>query len=136
MLCIGCGIELPSEPRFCHACGTRQTRNCASCAAELPPDARFCGACGAKVEALPSAKRDLSRRAMLGADADRRQLTVLFCDLAGSTEMSRALDVEDFRSLVNQYHLTAARQVERLGGHVAQYLGDGVLAYFGWPQVH
>jgi class 3 adenylate cyclase len=62
---------------------------------------------------------------------ERRQLTVLFCDLVGSTPLSQQLDPEEWRYVVAQYHKAAAAAVERWGGHVAQYLGDGV--YFGWP---
>lgn len=64
---------------------------------------------------------------------ERRQLTVLFCDLVGSTPLSQQLDAEDWRDLIAQYQQAAAGAVTRFGGHVAQYLGDGLLIYFGWP---
>jgi class 3 adenylate cyclase/tetratricopeptide (TPR) repeat protein len=64
---------------------------------------------------------------------ERRQLTVLFCDLVGSTPLSQQLDAEEWRDVVEAYHRTAAAAVTRFGGHVAQYLGDGLLVYFGWP---
>jgi len=70
------------------------------------------------------------------AEAERRQLTVVFCDLVGSTELSARLDPEDLRAVVGAYHGCASAVVERFEGHVAQYLGDGVLAYFGWPRAH
>ena len=66
--------------------------------------------------------------------AERRQLTVLFCDLVGSTELSRRLDPEDMRDVIGRYQDTVAGSVARFEGHVARFLGDGVLAYFGWPQ--
>jgi class 3 adenylate cyclase/pimeloyl-ACP methyl ester carboxylesterase len=69
-------------------------------------------------------------------DAERRQLTVMFCDLVGSTALSTRLDPEDLREVVGAYHRCAAEIVTRLEGHVAQYLGDGVLAYFGYPHAH
>jgi class 3 adenylate cyclase len=65
--------------------------------------------------------------------AERRRLTVLFCDLAGSTALSARLDPEDLRSVVNDYHRVVAEAVRRQGGYVARLLGDGVLVYFGWP---
>lgn len=68
--------------------------------------------------------------------AERRQLTVMFCDLVGSTELSRRLDPEDLRDVMRRYQDVVAGAVTRYGGHVAKYLGDGVLAYFGWPQAH
>jgi class 3 adenylate cyclase/predicted ATPase len=69
-------------------------------------------------------------------EAERRQLTVLFCDLVGSTELSAKLDPEDLGQVIRAYHGACAEVVERWGGHVAKYMGDGVLAYFGWPQAH
>jgi class 3 adenylate cyclase len=68
--------------------------------------------------------------------AERRQLTVLFCDLAGSTELAVRLDPEDLRGIMAAYHRATAAVIERFEGHVAKYLGDGVLAYFGWPLAH
>jgi len=72
----------------------------------------------------------------LSGGAERRQITVLFCDLAGSTELARRLDPEQLRELVGEYHKTARAAIDRYDGYVAQYLGDGVLAYFGYPQAH
>src|SRR3954454_14327745 len=68
--------------------------------------------------------------------AERRQLTVLFCDLAGSTALSSRLDPEDLREVISAYHHAVAEAVRRQGGYVAKFLGDGVLAYFGWPEAH
>ena len=68
--------------------------------------------------------------------AERRQLTVLFCDLVGSTELSRRLDLEDYRELVRSYQSVCAAAVSRFDGHIAQYLGDGLLVYFGYPKAH
>ena len=67
---------------------------------------------------------------------ERRHLTVLFCDLVGSTEIASHLDPEEWREIVGEYHRAAAQAIERFGGRVAQYLGDGVMAYFGWPEAH
>ena len=69
-------------------------------------------------------------------DAERRQLTVLFCDLVGSTMLSGQLDPEDLRAVVRAYQETAAGVIQRYEGHIAQYLGDGLLVYFGYPQAH
>ena len=68
------------------------------------------------------------------ADAERRQLTVMFCDLVGSTALSARLDPEDLRAVIGAYHRCAAAVIERAGGFVAKYMGDGVLAYFGYPR--
>ena len=67
-------------------------------------------------------------------DAERRQLTVMFWDLVGSTALSARLDPEDLRGIIGAYHRCCAELVERNGGFVAKYMGDGVLAYFGYPQ--
>lgn len=70
------------------------------------------------------------------AEAERRQLSVLFCDLVGSTELSQRLDPEHLRELMRRYQDAVAGAVTRYEGFVAKFLGDGVLAYFGWPQAH
>ena len=68
--------------------------------------------------------------------AERRQLTVMFVDLVGSTELSRSLDPEDMGALLRLYQNTVAGEITRFEGHVAKFMGDGVLAYFGWPAAH
>ncbi len=68
------------------------------------------------------------------AQAERRQLTVMFCDLVGSTALSARLDPEDLRAVIGAYHRCCAKVIERGGGFVAKYMGDGVLAYFGYPR--
>jgi class 3 adenylate cyclase/predicted ATPase len=69
-------------------------------------------------------------------DAERRQLTVLFCDLVDSTPLSRQLDPEDMREVMRAYYETCGQVIERFGGYIAQYLGDGLLVFFGYPQAH
>ena len=70
------------------------------------------------------------------AAAERRQLTVMFCDLVGSTALSRRVDPEDMREIIGAYHRCCTSLVQRHGGFVAKYMGDGVLAYFGYPIAH
>ncbi len=70
------------------------------------------------------------------SEAERRQLTVMFCDLAESTQLSQQLDPEDLRDVIRAYQETAVAVIQRFGGYPAQYLGDGLLLYFGWPQAH
>src|SRR5713101_1917288 len=69
-------------------------------------------------------------------EAERRQLTVLFCDLVGSTQLSGQLDPEDLRAVVRAYQDAAAEVIQGYEGHIAQYLGDGLLVYFGYPTAH
>lgn len=71
-----------------------------------------------------------------GGSAERRQLTVMFADLVGSTEMSGRMDPEDMREAITSYQECVARHVLQIEGYVAKYMGDGVLCYFGWPQAH
>ena len=70
------------------------------------------------------------------ADAERRQLTVMFCDLVGSTALSARLDPEDLREVIAAYHRAVAEVVAGFDGFVAKYMGDGVLVYFGYPRAH
>ena len=68
--------------------------------------------------------------------AERRQVSVLFCDLVGSTALAHRLDPEELAPITERYHATASETVQQLGGHVARFLGDGLMAYFGWPTSH
>jgi len=70
------------------------------------------------------------------ASAERRQLTVMFCDLVGSTALSARMDPEDLREVISAYQKCVAETVRRFDGFVAKYMGDGVLVYFGYPQAH
>jgi class 3 adenylate cyclase/tetratricopeptide (TPR) repeat protein len=79
---------------------------------------------------------EASPRALPSPDAERRQLTVLFCDLVDSTVLASQLDPEDLRAVVRAYQDTCAKVIARFEGHIAQYLGDGLLVYFGYPLAH
>ncbi|HTS55005.1 MAG TPA: adenylate/guanylate cyclase domain-containing protein, partial [Burkholderiales bacterium] len=82
-------------------------------------------------EAAPRASVDAAARS-----PERRHITVMFCDLVGSTGLSEALDVEDLRNVMQAYQQAARAVIERYAGHIAQYLGDGLVVYFGWPAAH
>jgi Adenylate and Guanylate cyclase catalytic domain len=86
------------------------------------------------IKALNSAS-EVSASAPRG-EAERRQLTVMFVDLVGSTELSLKLDPEELRDLSRAYQDATAREVGRYGGYMAKFMGDGVLVYFGYPQAH
>jgi class 3 adenylate cyclase len=90
------------------------------------------GLTAADTSAAPSASTSLKPRDA----AERRQLTVMFCDLVGSTPLSARLDPEDLRGIIGAYHRCVIEIVEGFGGFVARYMGDGVLVYFGYPQAH
>ena len=113
---------------------------CPACDHELGNSAKFCPECGTPTPVAArtrtserTALRQPLRTAGLSSDAERRQVTVLFCDLVGSTALSARLDPEDMRAVIRTYQEVASREVVRFGGHVAQYTGDGILAYFGYP---
>jgi class 3 adenylate cyclase len=87
---------------------------------------------GAQTAASPEVSSTARRRDA----AERRQVTVMFSDLVGSTSLSARMDPEDLRELISAYQKCVARVIERFGGFVAKYMGDGVLVYFGYPQAH
>src|SRR5215471_13016442 len=70
------------------------------------------------------------------SEAERRQLTVMFCDLVGSTPLAEKLDPEELREVILAYQQVCAEQIRRFDGHLARYVGDGLLVYFGYPQAH
>jgi len=133
MRCSKCGSDNPQDKRFCGDCGAPLTNSCPKCGADNLPGKRFCGDCGTALTA-PAALAAPTPRGP--ASGERRHLTVLFCDLVGSTEIAAQLDPEEWREVVAAYHRAAAEAITRFGGHVAKYLGDGVMAYFGWPEAH
>jgi Double zinc ribbon/Adenylate and Guanylate cyclase catalytic domain len=152
MQCPHCHTENRVGRKFCAACGQALALPCPGCGFVNDPDDRFCGGCGQGLTAIPPPElrgppgttRPEDQPAMLGAcspvafhspDAERRQLTVMFCDLVGSTPLSERLDPEELREVVRAYQQTSAEVIQRFEGHIAQYLGDGLLVYFGWPGV-
>src|SRR3984893_18249914 len=98
---------------------------------------RLLDAIAALGAAVPAASATAApRNAPARAEAERRQLTVMFCDLVGSTELSARLDPEDLREVIAAYHHAVADVVRSFDGFVAKYMGDGVLIYFGYPRAH
>jgi class 3 adenylate cyclase/predicted negative regulator of RcsB-dependent stress response len=121
--------------KFCGACGARLANTCPSCAFENPPEFRFCGSCGHSLTAVPIAPPPPPPRPDRKT-GERRQLTLLFCDLVDSTALAERVDAEEYRGIVRQYQAACASVIHRFDGHVAQYLGDGLLVYFGYPLAH
>jgi class 3 adenylate cyclase len=134
MRCQKCSAENPQGAKFCIQCATPFRRLCEKCGFENPSEARFCAQCAEPLDAAAPIRTETKPYDSLSGE--RRHLTVLFCDLVGSTEIAARLDPEEWREIIAEYHRTAAHSIERYGGHVAQYLGDGVMAYFGWPEAH
>ena len=150
MLCSSCSYENREGAKFCNECGAPMPLRCPSCQAENREGARFCDECGMpltvqtpaseppqiasssetqELKAAPTAIHD-------DPDGERRHLTVMFCDLVGSTPLSERLDPEDLRDVVRAYQEMCAEAISRFQGHIAKYMGDGLMVYFGYPQAH
>jgi predicted ATPase/class 3 adenylate cyclase len=105
--------------------------NCPQCGSANPEAKRFCGDCGAAL-AAPARPADPPP----GSGAERRQLTLMFCDIVGSTALSVMLDPEDLREIMAGYHRCCTEIIGRFHGTIARFMGDGVLAHFGYPEAH
>ena len=152
MLCPRCRHENPARAKFCLECGQRLAPACVACGAELPETAKFCPECGravaaagaggaAPAEPAPAAytPRHLAERILTSRSAlegERKSVTVLFCDLVGSTGLAERLGAERMHVLVNAFFETALAEVHRYEGTVNQFLGDGFMALFGAPLAH
>jgi class 3 adenylate cyclase len=146
MNCPKCQFENPDGMKFCGECGTKLEFQCPSCDFANPPGFKFCGECGHDLAVSPDSKplpKDLTPddkakplQPQRPPDAERRQLTVMFCDLVDSTALSAKLDPEDLREIVRAYQEASSEVIDRYDGHIAQYLGDGLLVYFGFPRAH
>src|SRR6516162_3705349 len=135
MRCPSCMAENAGIRRFCAECGSPLPSQCPACGFENEPAAKFCGGCGKPVgQAGPAAPISVS--VATRADAERRQLSVMFCDMVGSTALSARLDPEDLREVIAAYHRAVAEIIAEADGFVSRYMGDGVLVYFGYPQAH
>src|SRR6266545_6610555 len=137
MDCPSCGSANTKGRKICSACGAPLPVRCAGCGAENPSSKRFCGDCGAALMPTGSARASAAARTSTpsvprvaepsalpppqSSSAERRQLTVMFCDLVGSTALAAQLDPEDLREVVRAYQATAAEVITRFEGYIAQY---------------
>ena len=148
MICPNCSTENPDGARFCMACGMSLETPCPNCGTELPAGAKFCFNCGHEIEAgSTTGESGKSARQVTDEIADavtrlgetsgeRRTITMLFCDVTGSTAMAEQLDPEAWSSVMREAFDVFIAPVERYGGTVARLLGDAILAYFGAPTAH
>jgi class 3 adenylate cyclase/tetratricopeptide (TPR) repeat protein len=150
MQCPQCQHENPPQAKFCLECGARFKLMCAACSTELPAGAKFCLECGQPIETKPPAlsrftppaaytpkhlaEKILTSRAAL--EGERKQVTVLFVDLKGSTELIADLDPEEAQTLLDPALHIMMEAVHRYEGTVNQVLGDGIMALFGAPLAH
>jgi class 3 adenylate cyclase/predicted ATPase len=129
--------------RFCLRCGARLLLVCESCGFGSPAGSHFCGGCGAPLSDLPAVQHSDHPTAVEPAGLpshdqrpERRQVTVLFIDMIGSTDLSVRLDEEEFRDVIYKYRDTCANAVRRFDGTIVRYIGDGLLVCFGFPIAH
>src|SRR5688572_13555681 len=154
MGCPSCGADQAPVAKFCDQCGARLARLCPACGHEVGPSARFCPECGARLEAAASpdtslteqspaprsyTPRHLAEKILAGRDAlagERKQVTVLFADVVGSTELIKGRDAEDAQRLLDGAVEWMMSAVHRYEGTVSRAMGDGIMALFGAPIAH
>src|SRR5713101_7667008 len=136
MRCPQCDTANREGRKFCASCGSPLAAACRKCGASNLPGEQFCGECGAVLSApgdpaVATAVEPLDVHA-----GERRHLTILFCDLVGSTTLTAQLDPEEWRATVAGYQRAAAEAITRFGGDLVRYVGDGIMAFFGYPAAH
>ncbi|CAG2160846.1 adenylate/guanylate cyclase domain-containing protein [Cupriavidus numazuensis] len=160
MRCTNCGFENLAKANFCEECGAGLPRTCPQCGEPAGPTAKFCRGCGAALAGLPAAQppapsavaapvqytpphlaeRILAERAAMEARGEaageRKTITALFADMAGSTALTQDLDPEEARRLIDPVATLMMEAVHHYEGYVAKFLGDGILALFGAPIAH
>src|SRR5215813_6697424 len=159
MSCPRCGIENPPGAKFCRGCGLRLDATCPACRHANLPGSRFCNECGHQLVAdalAPSRASPTPTGAPAGAgraytpkhladkilkgrsalEGERRQVTVLFADLAGFSALAERRDPEEVHAVVDRCFEMIATEVHRFEGTINQYTGDGVMALFGAPIAH
>jgi len=127
MRCPSCMAENAATRRFCAQCGAALPVPCPACGFGNETAAKFCGGCGRPIAEIAAPEPVASSPPHRTGSAERRQLTVMFCDLVGSTPLSVRFDPEDLREVIGAYHRAVSDTVARLSGFVAKYMGDGVL---------
>ncbi|HJQ74319.1 MAG TPA: adenylate/guanylate cyclase domain-containing protein, partial [Gaiellaceae bacterium] len=153
MRCTSCGTALIEGKRFCHACGARAVEQCPGCGAVVTPEFRFCPDCGRELSSgavhdvppptaarsAPEMPETLAHKIRAATEAiagERKQVTVLFCDLAGSTAIAERLDPEEYHDVLDEYLALAFREIYAREGIVTYSAGDGLMALFGAPVAH
>ena len=140
MRCKQCGTDNREGRKFCASCGTSLAFACPKCGASNVAGERFCGECGSALRVPPVGAANSIEQAPAAQSRDltgeRRHLTILFCDLVGSVTLTSQLDPEEWRSTVAGYQRTASEAITRFGGEIMRYVGDGIMAFFGYPVAH
>jgi len=149
MNCPNCGFDSPSEMRFCGACGTLLTVVCAECGFANPLDYRFCGMCGTRLSGdaeqpvseqtvfLPKTEDEPFLPAQTSPlEGERRVVTVILTDLTDSTNLLARVGTEGWVELMHGILHILESEINRFGGEVSQFRGDGLVAFFGATSAH
>jgi hypothetical protein len=130
--------EDPVQSQFSNSRRSSLFTRCRACGHNSAAGSNFCANCGARLTIKGSTTVAASKPPpSLSLEAvERRQVTIMFCDLVGSTALSAGLDPEDFRALIAAYYREVTAEVQHFGGSVARLIGDGVLICFGYPAAH
>jgi class 3 adenylate cyclase/tetratricopeptide (TPR) repeat protein len=148
MRCSACGVENRQAAKFCGGCGKPLLLACAECGSGISPTNKFCDNCGALAPTptdRPNAGLSVAAGHPVAAPvapaapemaANRRQMSLLSCDLVDSSLLARGLDPEDLRYAINNFHQISKDIIQEYEGYYAQYMGDGFMAYFSYPIAH
>ena len=147
MQCPKCQTENAAEAKFCAECSTALTLSCAACGASAVAGQKFCSQCGTPlfdktarvaqpVSYTPKYLADKIYSSRAAMEGERKQVTVLFCDIAGSTALAQRVGAETMHGLLNRFFDKALLEVHRYEGTLNQFLGDGFMALFGAPIAH
>ena len=136
MRCSRCDSDNREGRKFCANCGASLNVICPKCGAANQPGEKFCGECGTALGSAASAAADSTQSVTASAVGERRHLTILFCDLVGSVTLTSQVDPEEWRATVAGYQRAVSEAVIRFGGEVVRYVGDGIMAFFGYPAAH
>jgi len=153
MQCRQCRHDVPADAQFCPECGARLAVACPECGTDNGPGYKFCKKCGHALGSGPSPEKDPARFASPqrytprhlaekiltsknALEGERKQVTVLFCDIANSTELAQRLGAEPMHEVLERFFELALAEVHRYEGTINQFLGDGFMALFGAPIAH
>src|SRR2546426_2343406 len=148
MKCPRCQVENDAAARFCEDCGARFEAACPSCGTPVTPGKKFCRSCGAALSTEPAGRfaspesytpKHLAEKILTSKSAlegERKQVTVLFCDITGSTALAEQLGAEAMHALLDRFFELCLAEVHRYEGTINQFLGDGFMALFGAPVAH
>jgi ribosomal protein L40E len=162
MRCLNCQFDNPPAMKFCGQCGSQLAQLCPRCGAENQPTFKFCGQCGTALTTPPPPRIDRTDepaphsrppetqrqgytpphlaekilRSRSALEGERRQVTILFADMAGFTTLAEQLDPEEVHQIIDRCFELITAEVHRFEGTINQYTGDGVMALFGAPVAH